>query len=154
MSTKFDLSNDNGSTRNFFDASFFSLSLYFYDQIKKENQKRSLITDNDGRYSVSLSLFFMMIIGQLHVNIILLQYAFVFFCQTDHSLSLFLVFFSSLYTKIYDIIVGAKRKYRTTTFINLLPKKRKKKTYIKMYSSFHLCPCMCYWLRDSLFFVL
>ncbi len=113
MSTKFDLANDNGPRSNFFSRSFYD----------KKKQKRSLVIDNNGRSSVSCSLsFFTMIIGQLRVNIKLLQSAF-FFCQTDHSLSLFLIFFLLPYIKIYDIIVGAERKYRTTMFINLVPKK-------------------------------
>jgi hypothetical protein len=87
MSTKFDLSNDNGPTSN------FSSSSLCFTKEEKEKQRRSLVTDNDGRYSVSLS-FFTMIIGQLRVNIKFLQSAF-FFCQTDHSLSLSLGFFSS-----------------------------------------------------------
>jgi len=38
-----------------------------------EQQKRSLVTDNDGRSSMSVALvFFTMIIGQLRVNIKLL----------------------------------------------------------------------------------
>lgn len=132
-----------------------------------EQQKRSLVTDNDGRSSMSVALvFFTMIIGQLRVNIKLLQSAFLLlflllrFFVKQIILFLPLSFFSSLYIEIYDIIVGAERKYRTTMLINLVPKKKKKKkkTYIKMRSSLYLCPYLLLIARltsfSSFFFVL
>jgi len=140
MSTKFDLSNDNGSTSNFFDV--LSLSSFSHSSIikKKEKHKRSLVTDNDGRYSTSLS-FFTMIIGQLRVNIKLLQSAFFFFLSNR---SFSFSFFFLPYIEIYDIIVSAERKYRTTMFINSVPAKRKKETWMKIYSLLSTYVHICY----------
>jgi len=77
---------------------FLSPSDSFIITKKEEKQKRSLVTDNDGRYSVSLSLsFFTMIIGQLRVNIELLQSAFFFLSNRSFFFSRF---FSSSYWDI------------------------------------------------------
>jgi hypothetical protein len=89
--------------------------------------------------------FFTMIIGQLRVNIKLLESAFFFFVK---QIILFLVFFLP-YIEIYDIIVSAERKYRTTMFINSVPAKRKKETWMKIYSLLSTYVHICYWSHDS-----
>lgn len=107
---KFDLTNDNGSTSNF----LFRLHCVQQQEKKRptEADSQSLIIMNDTLFLVSLlfcrRFFFTMIIGQLRVNIKLLQSVCRFFCQIDHSLSLFslslfaLSFVFFLFSSLYE----------------------------------------------------
>jgi len=132
-------------------SSMFSLSLSSFSHSsiikKKEKHKRSLVTDNDGRYSTSLS-FFTMIIGQLRVNIKLLQSAFFFFCQTDHSLSLFLIFFLFLILRYTTLSWAQGVNIERQCSLTQCQRRGRKKDILRCvlpYTYVHID----YWSRDS-----